>query len=84
MSLTNEQIAARLRLVKQVWTPTKRYANEVVRVEEGHVVVRSEKTNEERTIPFAHIRQFRRTDNSRIALSLARVVGIPGAWDASA
>lgn len=76
--MNDNEIAARLRLVDVVWTPTGRYRNQVLAVGETSVTIVSEVTGNERVIPFQHIREWR-TTNGCIIRSFRILLGLESA-----
>ena len=54
--MTNAEIAERLEELEAVFTPVQRVRNEIVRVHEDAVIVCSVRTDRERSVPFADIR----------------------------
>jgi hypothetical protein len=77
--ITDEESHRRLRHVKQVTTPIERVVNEIVEVKSHSVVVRSERTGEEREIPFKAFRNAATTTpHGVIVRMLAQIVGLYG------
>jgi hypothetical protein len=76
-TLTDRQIAQRLRLVATVVTPSQGVRNEIVEVGENSVTVESERTGTRRRIPFGDLRHADQvTTNGVIVRVLAQVVGL--------
>jgi hypothetical protein len=71
----DSEIAARLRLLDAIRTPTGRYRNQIVAVGETSVTVVSERTGNERVIPFRHIREWTAM-NGCILQSIRIILGL--------
>ncbi len=81
-ALTDVEIASRLELIAEVWTPKKKHRDKIVEVEADKVKVHSDKRgSQERAISFNEIRDAGKIPyepkNSRIILTLRRILGMP-------
>ena len=76
--MSDADIARRLRLIVAVRTEKQGVQNDLVEVRDDSVVVRSERTNELREIPFRDLRRagFDTTANGVIVRVLAAVLGL--------
>lgn len=68
-------IAARLRLLDVIWTPTRRWRNHVVAVGDDLVTLRSEQSGEDRDITYQEIRNGT-TRNGCIVQSIRMILGL--------
>lgn len=73
--MSDADLAARLRLLDVIWTPTRRWRNHVVAVGEGLVTLRSEQTGRDRDVTFDDIRHGT-TENGCIVRSLRAILGV--------
>jgi hypothetical protein len=73
--MSDHELAERLRLLDVIWTPTRRWRNQVVEVGENSITVRSEQTGRDRVIPFHHIREST-TENGCIVNSIRLILGL--------
>ena len=73
--MTFEEIARRLRLIDRFITPDQHIVNQIVRVESDAVVIVSERTQNERSIPFGDILR-RATSNQRAIDALRQILGL--------
>ncbi len=73
--MTFEEIARRLRLIDRFITPDQHTVNQIVRVENDALVIVSERTQNERTIPFSDILR-RATSNQRAIDALRQILGL--------
>ena len=71
-NMTNEEIANRLRPIRSFVTPEQHVVNRIVRVENAAVVIVSERTQNERTIPFDDIRN--RATPHQVAINVLRQI----------
>ena len=72
------EIENRLRLLEAVWTPNKKFTNQVVSVEPDKVIVRSSKEgSRDRPIRFRDIIDGTTSQDSRIIRSFRQILGLP-------
>jgi hypothetical protein len=76
-TMTDNEMADRLRLVAAVVTPSQGVRNDVMEVGTDHVVVRSARTGQLRKIPFRDIRNAANVSTNGVIVGvLARVLGL--------
>ena len=74
--MNDNEIARRLALITEIYTPEQRYRNQVRAKSDSVVVLSNKPGSKERVIPFEHIRKGGRTPHSRIIKSFRQILGL--------
>lgn len=76
--MDDNEMARRLRLIREIVTPVHEVVNRIIDVGADGVTVRSVRTDNDRTIPFEDIRN-RSTSHGCIIDSFRQILGLEGA-----